>query len=236
MYTTITANRRKFLTLAGVGVSAFMLGSGTVAFAGEAQDQLVEKAKFTVSDVAARSEMDQFRSLLGVAKGVVIFPQVFKAGFFVGGAGGSGVLLARDEAGNWSSPAFYTMGQGSVGLQFGAQVNELILVIMTQKGLEAIINNQVKLGGDLSAAVGPVGTTLGASTTTNLDVDVFSFAISQGLFIGASVEGSLLSANAESNQSYYGQPASARQIVIERTVSNPQAEGLKEALVKAERK
>ncbi len=92
----------------------------------------------------------------------------------------------------------------------------------------------MKLGGDLSAAVGPVGTTLGASTTTNLKVDVFSFAISKGLFIGASVEGSILSSNTDSNESYYGQPTTSQQIVIDRTVSNPQADGLRSALVAAE--
>lgn len=234
MQTTIRATRRKFLSIVGAG--ALVLGSGTLALAGEAQDQMVEKAKFTITDLAAKPDMEQFRRLLAVSKGVIVFPQVLKAGFFLGGAGGGGVLLGRDEAGNWSSPAFYKMGQGSIGLQFGAQVNELVLVIMTEKGLQAIINNQVKLGGDLSAAVGPVGTTLGASTTTNLKADVFSFAISKGLFIGASVEGSVLTSNAEANQSYYGQPVTSQQIVIERTVSNAQADGLKTALTAAEAK
>ena len=234
MQKTIRASRRTFLSLVAAG--ALLMSSGSLATAGEAQDQLVEKAKFTIGDVAAKSEMEQFRKLLAVAKGVVVFPQVLKAGFFVGGAGGSGVLLGKDAAGNWSSPAFYTMGQGSIGLQFGAQANELVLVVMTDKALQAIISNQVKLGGDLSAAVGPVGTTLGASTTTNLKVDVFSFAISKGLFIGASVEGSILSSNSDSNESYYGQPVTSQQIVIDRTVSNPHADGLRAALVAAEAK
>ncbi|MDF2367356.1 lipid-binding SYLF domain-containing protein [Sneathiella sp.] len=236
MQMTFRANRRKFLSF--IGASALLLGAGAsnLAHAGEAQDQLVEKAKFTITNVAAQSEMEQFRKLLAVAKGVVVFPQVLKAGFFVGGAGGSGLLLGKNEAGEWSSPAFYRMGQGSIGLQFGAQANELVLVIMTEKGLQAIINNQVKLGGDLSAAVGPVGTTLGASTTTNLKVDVFSFAISKGLFIGASVEGSILSSNSDSNESYYGKPITSQQIVIDRAVNNAQADGLKAALTAAEAK
>ncbi|MEX0583807.1 MAG: lipid-binding SYLF domain-containing protein [Sneathiella sp.] len=234
MQKTIRASRRTFLSLVGAG--ALLMSSVNFAHAGEEQDQLVEKAKFTIGDVAAKAEMEQFRRLLAVAKGVVVFPQVLKAGFFVGGAGGSGILLGKDAAGNWSSPAFYTMGQGSIGLQFGAQANELVLVIMTDKALQAIISNQVKLGGDLSAAVGPIGTGLGASTTTNMDVDVFSFAISKGLFIGASVEGSLLSSNRDSNESYYGKPVTSQQIVIERTVSNPQADGLRAALVAAEAK
>lgn len=236
MQMTFRASRRKFLSL--VGASALLLGAGAgnPAHAGEAQDQLVEKAKFTITNVASRSEMEEFRKLLAVAKGVVVFPQVLKAGFFVGGAGGSGLLLGKNEAGEWSSPAFYTMGQGSIGLQFGAQANELVLVVMTDKGLKAIIDNQVKLGGDLSAAVGPMGTTLGASTTTNLKVDVFSFAISKGLFIGASVEGSILSSNSDSNESYYGKPATSQQIVLDRTVNNAQADGLKAALRAAEAK
>ncbi|MZR29761.1 lipid-binding SYLF domain-containing protein [Sneathiella litorea] len=231
---TFKSSRRKFLSLISAG--ALLLGSGNLAVAGEAEDQLVEKAKFTITDIAARSEMDQFRKLLAVAKGVVVFPQVLKAGFFLGGAGGSGVLLGKNDAGGWSSPAFYRMGQGSIGLQFGAQVNELVLVVMTEKGLQAIINNQVKLGGDLSAAVGPMGTTLGASTTTNMKVDVFSFAISKGLFIGASVEGSVLSSNMDSNSSYYGKPVTSQQIVIERAVTNAQADGLRAALNSAELK
>lgn len=236
MQMTFRASRRKFLSL--VGASALLLGAGAgnLALAGEAQDQLVEKAKFTITNVAGRSEMEEFRKLLAVAKGVVVFPQVLKAGFFVGGAGGSGLLLGKNEAGEWSSPAFYRMGQGSIGLQFGAQANELVLVIMTEKGLKAIIDNQVKLGGDLSAAVGPVGTTVGASTTTNLKVDVFSFAISKGLFIGASVEGSILSSNSDSNESYYGKPVTSQQIVLDRTVNNAQADGLKAALTAAEAK
>jgi lipid-binding SYLF domain-containing protein len=236
MQMTFRASRRKFLSLVGASALLFGAGAGNLALAGEAQDQLVEKAKFTITNVAGRSEMEEFRKLLAVAKGVVVFPQVLKAGFFVGGAGGSGLLLGKNEAGEWSSPAFYSMGQGSIGLQFGAQANELVLVIMTEKGLKAIIDNQVKLGGDLSAAVGPVGTTVGASTTTNLKVDVFSFAISKGLFIGASVEGSILSSNSDSNESYYGKPVTSQQIVLDRTVNNAQADGLKAALTAAEAK
>lgn len=158
------------------------------AVASSEQQQLVDKAKLTVEALQNQSEMEQFRKLLAVSKGVVIFPQFLKAGFIVGGAGGTGVLLARNKEGSWSSPAFYTMGQASVGLQIGAEAKELVLLIMTDKGMDAIIKNQVKLGGDLSAAVGPVGKNIGASSTTNMDVDVFSFAKTAGLFIGASVE------------------------------------------------
>ncbi len=216
--------------LAGVAVVASM----GAASAGTEQDQLVEKAKFTVQKMAVQSDMEQFRKLLAVSKGIVVFPQVLKAGFFIGGAGGNGVLLSRDAAKGWSSPAFYTMGQASFGLQIGAESKELVLVVMTQKGLEAIINNQVKLGADVSAAVGPVGKDLGASSTTNLDVDIFSFANNSGLFIGASVEGSLLDAKDDWLATYYGKSVTSGDVVIRRTVDNAQSTGLKEALKSAE--
>src|SRR3546814_2885808 len=89
------------------------------------------------------------------AKAVMIFPSLLKGAFFIGGEGGSGVLLTRDPEGNWSNPAFYTMGTVSFGLQFGGQSSEAILVVMTDAGLKAIMADQVKLGADLSAAAGP---------------------------------------------------------------------------------
>ena len=84
MQMTFRASRRKFLSLVGASALLFGAGAGNLALAGEAQDQLVEKAKFTITNVAGRSEMEEFRKLLAVAKGVVVFPQVLKAGFFVG--------------------------------------------------------------------------------------------------------------------------------------------------------
>jgi SH3 domain-containing YSC84-like protein 1 len=214
----------------------FLTANIGVASAMSDQQQLVDKAVVTVEAVKDQPQMEQFSKLLAVAKGVVVFPQVLKAGFVIGGAGGTGVLMGRADDGSWSSPAFYTMGQASIGLQFGAEAKELILVIMTQKGLEAIIDNQVKLGGDLSAAVGPVGTNVGASSTTNFDVDVFSFAKNAGLFIGASVEGSVLNSREKWQKAYYGQDVAVRNIVLNRTVNNASSDKLKAALTAAEDK
>ncbi|WP_169558955.1 lipid-binding SYLF domain-containing protein [Sneathiella chinensis] len=220
--------------MTSVLAGALLLMSPGLSAAASEQEQLVEKAKMTVDALAAQSDMAQFRKLLAVSKGIVVFPQVLKAGFIIGGAGGTGVLLGRDGAGNWSAPAFYTMGQASLGLQIGAEAKELVLVIMTDKGLEAIIKNQVKLGGDLSAAVGPMGKNVGASSTTNMDVDVFSFAKTAGLFIGASVEGSVLDAKEDWLNAYYGQPVTAHDVVIERKVDKAQAGPLKASLKAAE--
>jgi len=216
------------------GVLSFLPLTG--AQAASEQQQLVDKAKIAIDALKNQSDMGQFRRLLAVSKGVVVFPQLLKAGFIIGGAGGNGVLLGRSKEGVWSSPAFYTMGQASIGLQIGAESKELVLVIMTDKGLDAIIKNQVKLGADLSAAVGPMGKNVGASSTTNMDVDIFSFAKNSGLFIGASVEGSILDAKDDWQAAYYGKPVTARNIVILRSVDNPAANALKEALTMTEAK
>lgn len=229
--------RKPFSALKAISslvAGAAMLMSHGMASASSEQDQLVDKAKVTVEALTGQTDMAQFRKLLAVSKGIMVFPQVLKAGFIIGGAGGTGVLLGRAADGSWSAPAFYTMGQASIGLQIGAEAKEMVLVIMTEKGLEAIIQNQVKLGGDLSAAVGPVGKNVGASSTTNMDVDVFSFAKNAGLFIGASVEGSILDAKEDWLLSYYGQSVKAKDVVINRTVDKAQAEGLKSALKAAE--
>jgi len=220
--------------VSGLIAGLLFLVPASGALAASEQQQLVDKARITVDALKDQSEMEQFRKLLAVSKGVVVFPQVLKAGFIIGGAGGTGVLLGRNSEGSWSSPAFYTMGQASIGLQFGAEAKELVLVIMTEKGLDAIIKNQVKLGGDLSAAVGPLGKNVGASSTTNMDVDIFSFAKTAGLFIGASVEGSILDAKEDWQQSYYGKAVTARNVVVLRSVDNANSNELKDALKAAE--
>ncbi|MEH6528145.1 MAG: lipid-binding SYLF domain-containing protein [Sneathiella sp.] len=232
MRETINLVRRSILSFMAAGL--LFAGTSSLATAGENQDLLVQKAKLTIEGLSKNPDLGEFRKLLAVAKGVVVFPQILEAGFFIGGAGGSGVLLGQDEEGNWTSPAFYAMGQGSIGLQFGAQAKELVLVVMTEKGVKAIINNNVKLGADLSAAVGPVGTAVGAATTTNLNSDVFSFANAKGLFIGASVAGSVLTTKKEWNELYYGKAVTPTAIVIDRSVNNAQSDGLRAALKAAE--
>ena len=166
---------------------------------------LVAKAAATVDTFRANPDMTALRNLLSRARGVVIVPQLIKAGFIVGGEGGSAVMLTQRN-GNWSAPAFYTVAGGSIGLQAGAQASEVILVLMTDKAVEAVLKNNVKLGADIGIAAGPVGAGLEASTTTNLRNDVYAFALSKGLFGGISLEGSVLAPDTDANRAYYGKP------------------------------
>ncbi len=209
-------------------VAALIFSSSALASSDE--QALVDKAKLTVEEFSRSGEMGGFRNYLKKAKGVIVIPQLLKAGFFIGGSGGSGVLMARESTkGSFSNPSFITLGSGSIGLQFGAEAQQIILVIMTEKGLDAVLRNKVTLGGDASVAAGPVGGGGKVAATTSLS-DMYSFAISQGLFAGISLEGAVLQERAEWNEKYYNKNLKAADIVIRRQAQNSGAQPLIGAL------
>lgn len=198
-----------------------------------AAEETIERARFSVQRIASQQDMrDTVPGLLARSKGVLIFPNLIKGAFLVGGEGGSGVLLTRDPQGNWSHPAFYTMGALSFGLQIGGQASEAVVIIMTDRALQAIIDNQVKLGGDISAAAGPVGVGVGAGTTTNLGADVYTYSTAQGLFAGASLEGAVVARREDWNKAFYGPDATVRGIVIQRRYGDRRADALRETLAR----
>lgn len=200
---------------------------------------LVTDATAILRDVARDPNLPQMRQLLGRAKAVYIAPRIVKAAFILGGEGGSGVMMARMGQGQsqgsegWSLPAFYTLGAGSVGLQAGVDVSEVILLIMTDRGLNAILNNQLKLGADAAIAAGPLGRGVEASTTTALDADIYAYSRSQGLFGGFSLEGGVLNAREEWNRTYYGRAVTVREIFAGQGLNKPAATELRRALSNA---
>jgi lipid-binding SYLF domain-containing protein len=163
------------------------------------------------------------------AKGIMIFPDVLKAALFIGGEGGSGVLMVKQANGAWSYPAFYTMGSVSFGFQAGGQSQQTILFIMTQNGLDAILDEQVKVGADISASVGPRGVGAEAATTVAGGKDVIVYSLNKGLFVGASIEGAIIAKRSDWNKAYYGRATDPRQIVQDNAVSNPNADPLRAA-------
>ena len=169
------------------------------------------------------------------AKGVRIFPQVLKGGFIWGGSGGTGVLLVRDErTGNWSEPAFYTVGSVTFGLQIGGEASEVVVLAMTQKAIDSLLSSSVKLGGDVSVALGPVG----AGAKANADIpdvraDFISFAKAKGLYAGLNLEGSVVAVRDSLNKAYYGRDVRPGDIILRHEVSNKGAEQLRAALKRA---
>lgn len=222
-------SRRSIFALAAL---ALPILAGPAAAQSATEQEIVDKAKIAIEALRRDPDFEGLNSALARAKAVVIIPSLLKAGFIVGAEGGSGVLLARDANEVWSSPSFYTMVSGSVGLQIGAQDAEVVLTIMTDKGLDQVLKSQFKLGADASIAVGPKGMGLEAATTAALGADVYSFAKTRGAYAGGSFEGSFLYVREEWNKNYYGRAVTSRQIVMERQVSNPGADALRQALVR----
>jgi lipid-binding SYLF domain-containing protein len=187
---------------------------------------VVDKMTESFNHLSADPNMGWFRDNLKKAQAVMILRQ-FRAGFIIGGSGGSGVMLSHDKQGKWSYPAFYGIGSGSIGFQIGAEGSEVALLIMTQKGRDALLTTDVKLGGDISVAAGPVGAGAKAATT-----DVLSFSRSKGIYGGMSLEGMVIGPKSSLNQAYYDQGVSPLDILVNQKVQNPGANDLVAAVTK----
>jgi lipid-binding SYLF domain-containing protein len=161
---------------------------------------------------------------------VLIAPEIVKAGFILGGSGGRGVLLARNaKTGKWVGPAFYTLATGSVGFQAGISVSEVVMLVMTEKGLNSLLSTSFKVGGDVSVAAGPVG----AGAKSNIAADLISYSRAKGIYGGLNLDGTVVSTNDEWNSAYYGKAVTPPDILIRQNVRNPQAIPLQRQVAKA---
>ena len=213
------------LLLAGL----FLTSSVQASQATELDTQaLVDAAARSVHTFSIDPDMEWFRQNMSKARGVLVVPQLVKGGFIFGGSGGNGVLLAKGENNTWSHPAFYTMGSGTFGLQAGIEVAEIILMIMTDKGVDKLLTSSFKLGGDIGIAAGPIGA--GAKAQV---VDILAFSRAKGIYGGLNVEGAVLKVREDLNQIYYGDDASSpRSILIEHSLANSHADDLRAAVAK----
>jgi lipid-binding SYLF domain-containing protein len=215
--------------LASMAVLALLIIGSTPVNADDAVEAqgIVDKAKVTLDAFMGDKNYSWLQENLKNAKGVLIYPQILKAGFILGGSGGTGVFLAKDEkGGDWSQPAFYTVGTVSFGLQIGGEAAETMILAMTQKAVDSLYTSSVKLGGDTSVAMGPVGT----GAKSNVMVDFIAFSMSKGAYAGLNLEGSLVSVRDSLNKAYYGSEVSPVQIIVEKKVSNKGSSELRSAL------
>ena len=164
------------------------------------------------------------------ARAVVVAPQIAKAGFILGGSGGRAVVVARDaKSGKWVGPAFYTLATASIGFQAGISVSEVVTLVMTDKGLNTLLADSVKLGGDAAVAAGPVG----AGAQSNLTADYVSFSRAKGIYGGLNLDGTVISTSDTWNRAYYGQAVHAPDILVRTSVRNKQASELLNLLTAA---
>lgn len=213
-----------------VAASALILATVKPAGAVSEPEVLVDEATLTIEKLMVDPNMPELRAYLEHAHGVLIVPQMFRGGLIVGGQGGSGVLLVKGSDGSWSSPAFYTLGGASFGLQIGGEMSEVVFTIMNQGAVDALINNQFKMGADASVSVGPIGKGIAASTTTNFSEDIYAFSKSVGLFGGGVLEGSAVLKKTSWNELYYAAGADPEKILIDRKYFNPHADKLRASL------
>lgn len=232
--------QRSALSLAALLGAAALSGAPTPARAQAASSQrisdaqaLVDKARITAESMINDPSVAPLKTWLARSKGVIIIPSFLKAGFLLGGAGGSAVVLARDASGIWSPPAFYTVSEASIGLQIGVQDAEVILAVMTDSGMQSIIQHELKLGVDASMAVGPIGAGVQGNTTTAAGADIYAFARTGGVYGGATIQGGWLKPRQEWNEQYYGQGAMPQAILVDKRFTNSGADGLRNALSQA---
>ncbi|WP_422369156.1 lipid-binding SYLF domain-containing protein [Pelagibius sp.] len=215
-----------------MAAALFIVSAGGTALAqAESESEaLVTESRLSVDRLMADKDFFQLPNFIKNAKGIYIVPQLVKGGFIIGAEGGSGVFLARGTDGSWSAPAFYTLAAGSIGLQVGGEVKEVVFVLMSDKAVDAMLSSEFKLGADASISVGPIGRGVEASRTTDLTSDIYAFSKSVGLFGGGALEGAKIFERESLNTGYYGSGATARSIVIDRKFSNAQADKLRETL------
>jgi lipid-binding SYLF domain-containing protein len=224
----MSPSRRNFTLAASVIAIATAFGS-VPARADDAADakNTVDKATATVNAFAADKNFVVLPALLKKSKGVIVYPLIVEGGFIIGGSGGTGVLLVRDEkTGKFGAPAFYGMGGVSLGFLAGGQAAETILVVNTQKGLDSLLSTKLKLGGDASVAAGPVG----AGANANFTEDFVSYSKSKGAYANMSLNGQVIAIRESLNHAFYGKPVTPVDILVKGSVSNPAAAPLQAAL------
>ena len=198
------------------------------AYADKWEDLVTESGK-VLSEVNSMPDTSIPSDMFRKCKAIAIFPSTVGGGFIIGAKYGQGVVLYKDDKGKWSAPAVFNIGGGSFGWQIGGQATDLILVIMSDRGVDGFLTSKFTLGADASVAAGPVGRDAQASTDLQMKGGIFSYSRSRGVFAGLKLEGTGISQNREGNKALYKSDATAREILKENKV-RPTPAG--EALIK----
>ncbi len=202
----------------------FLLALPLVANAQEKEEDRVKESGQVLRDILESPDKGIPHDLVDKAECVVIYPSVKKAAFVVGGSYGRGVMTCRTGAtfrGPWSAPAMMALEGASFGFQIGGQATDFVLLIMNEKGAKSVLSSKVKIGGDASAAAGPVGRNVSAETDVVMKAEILSWSRAQGLFAGVSLSGSTMRADNGANKNIYGKDVSAQDIVFKHEVKAP---------------
>lgn len=216
-------SRARFIAAATL-LAATMLAA-PVARAQSSQQVTIDGARKVIGDLHKDKAFGNARQLIRQAKAVFIVPKLVKGGFFVGGEGGDGVLMVRNHGG-WSNPGFYAIGAASFGLQAGLEQSEVIMLIMTQKGLDGVLRDQFKIGAQAGVTVVTLGSGVeGAIGGASLP-DVVVWSSTTGLYGGLTVDGSIIKSEPNQDSAFYGRPVTPRDVLFGK-VDSPRAAALR---------
>jgi len=186
---------------------------------GSKQRKILRTSQFVLEEIQKSPDQQIPMNLISKAKAIIVFPTMLKAGFFVGARYGKGIASVRaEETGEWGPPAFLFTTGGSFGFQFGAQAIDLILLVMSQRGLEGLLNEQFTLGGDIAISAGPLGRHAEASADVFMQGEIYSYSRSKGLFGGVSLKGTIITSDSDANLAYYGHPYTSEEILLTKQV------------------
>ncbi|HVY16287.1 MAG TPA: lipid-binding SYLF domain-containing protein [Rhodopila sp.] len=196
-----------------------------LAQAQTSQQVTVDGARKVLADLRHDKAFGNAKTLLREAKAVMIVPKLVKGGFFIGGEGGNGVLMARGKRG-WSDPAFYALGSASFGLQVGLEQSEVVMLLMTQKAVDGVLHDQFKLGAQAGISVVTLGSGVEGAIGGATLPDVVVWSSSTGLYGGLTLNGSIIKAEPDMTAQYYGRSVTIHQVLFG-GVASPRAAALR---------
>jgi lipid-binding SYLF domain-containing protein len=192
-----------------------VVGLGTLGWAKSAREDAVDRlnnAATVLHEIMGAPDKGIPSEVLDHAKCVAVVPKMIKGGFILGGKHGKGVATCR-TANGWSAPAFFTIGGGSAGFQIGLEGVDLVMVIQNEKGMQHLLASKFQIGGDASAAAGPVGRHASADTDWKLDTEILTYSRAKGAFAGVSLEGASVERDDDSTQAIYGSKAPTEDVL-----------------------
>jgi len=217
---------RLVLSVAFIGACALVASAQSQPQSQPQSDEAerITKAGVVLDEIMAARDSSIPTSILSTAEAIVVFPSTLKGAFIVGAQRGRGIISVRDRAkGGWSNPAFLTITGGSVGLQIGGQELDIVLVVRNRRGIENLLKNQFEVGGEASAAAGPVGRDTSASTDIQMRAEMLSYSRSRGLFAGVSLRGASIRQDQDANQKFWGSRFTTRDVVLDGKAVAPQS-------------
>jgi SH3 domain-containing YSC84-like protein 1 len=205
-------------------VTLSLLGMMVLPVFGQDKEEDRVKAAGTVISEIMNLPDDIPQDVIDKADCVVVLPSVLKAAFVVGGSYGRGVMTCRSGRhfhGAWSAPSMMALEGASFGFQLGGQATDFVLLLMSPTSAANILKSKVKIGGDASAAAGPVGRNASAETDASMRAQILSYSRARGLFAGVSLSGSTLRPDNDGNKRLYGKDVTAEAIVFDKAVPPP---------------